>query len=542
MLSIALVLASLLAPQDGITQQVEDICSRSAGIATAETIGTSRGGRPVLALTLAQRGGTPLADRPAVLIVAGAHGQHRLGTELALHHAEQLATAADERASAMLERCTVYIVPQLNPDGAELRRPGNAKAIDMDRDGALDEDPPNDLNGDGMISHMRWPSSKGTWVLDDDDPRLLRAADPEKGERGTHEIALEGRDDDGDEQRDEDPGHGLTLHRAFAHGFDSFDRSSGTLPMGEPEARALADFVFARPHIGMALVYGPENNLLGKPKTDPAKGRAILKGILEGDAALYASAGERYRALTGRKGDVADDHGGSVWSWLYFQVGVPTFASDVWSFPPAREKGTEPPAAETGEAAPPNPKKEAKGKKGKPNPDAARLAQCDLVGHGFVAWESFSHPDLGDVEIGGFVEGPGWGLIDAEAHAAALDAHHGFFVEVAGWLARCEIESLTSTPRGDGVYEVEATIVNGGRIAALSAISERTRRFATPRLHLDLGGGELVAGRTHLRADNLAGLGGRQEFRWIVTASPGTVLRLTLTTDFSGRDLSEVTL
>ena len=62
----------------------------------------------------------------------------------------------------MLDEQVVYVVPRLNPDGAEAMcarvrygRRRNAWAFNDANDGRVDEDPPEDLNGDRMITVMR---------------------------------------------------------------------------------------------------------------------------------------------------------------------------------------------------------------------------------------------------------------------------------------------------------------------------------------------------------------------------------------------------
>ncbi|MEM7205678.1 MAG: M14 family zinc carboxypeptidase [Planctomycetota bacterium] len=520
MLGLALTLVSSAVPQ-GIGDAVEALCARSDGIATSERIGTSRGGRPILALTLARRDGPSLERRPGVLVVAGVHGQHRLGTDLALHHAEALLDGgADDRARRLLEQGVVYVVAQLNPDGTALRRPGNGTALDLDRDGSTDEDPHDDLNSDGHIAQMRWPDPEGEWIIDPDEPRVMRKADPAKGEVGTHAVALEGIDNDGDDRRDEDVADGVLLHRSFSHDFAEHDPRSGQVALGEPEARALADFVFGHRNIGVAFVYGVDDCLLGKPKADKGDKRRPLRGILEDDAELYASVGELYRDKTGRSGSGGDRHDGSVWSWLYCDVGVPAFATSVWSVPPSKAEKDQP----------------------KPTPEQARLAQCEAAGRGFVDWASVEHPDLEDVEVGGFVDLPESALLADDARGEVLDQHHDWWLEVCSRRPACRIAELTAKDLGDNAYEITATVANDGRAPALSAISAKSRRFPRPRLIFDAGGATVVAGELRQRTDNLTGLGGRAERRWIVTGEPGTTVTLELITDFAGCDRKEIQL
>lgn len=515
-----LLLASAAVPQD-VGAEARALVERSGGRAAVTELGRSRGDRPIHLLTLAETEGTPLAERPALLVVAGSHGQHRLGTELALHHAARLLDQDDAATQRLLRECVVYIVPQLNPDGPALGRSGNARALDLDRDGARDEDPHDDLDGDGKIAQMRWRAPDGDHRIDADEPRLMRPAEREDGERGEFRLAVEGLDNDGDDATDEDAAQGIQLHRSFSHDFAEHDRDNGPVALGEPEARALADFVFAHRHLAMAFVYGPDDTLRSTPKTDAGSRRVPLTGILTDDQSLYEQVGALYRDKAGAhgKGKAHDRHDGSVWSWLYCDVGIPAFASDVWRLPP------------------PDPKSD----------DAKTEAQVRLTAAAaqgaFVPWREVQHPTLGAVEIGGFVQQHDSALMPEDARDAVFAAHHDLLLEVAAWRARCALVDVEVEARGEGIYQLRATVENQGRLAALAAISVKCRRFSTPQLRLELPeGAQLVAGTDRHRLRNLEGLGGRQELQWLVAAPAGTQLTLTLTSDFAGRARQEVTL
>jgi len=55
-----------------------------------------------------------------------------------------------------------------------------------DNDGQVDEDGPEDLDGNGLITMMRVKSPEGRWLIDPEEPRLMRPADPKKGEKGEY--------------------------------------------------------------------------------------------------------------------------------------------------------------------------------------------------------------------------------------------------------------------------------------------------------------------------------------------------------------------
>src|SRR5207249_3039991 len=112
------------------------------------SLARSAQGRDVWLVTL---GKPDPSTKPTVLVVANLEADHVVGSQVALGLVERLAGAD------WLDRVTLYVVPRLNPDGAEraLGTPSiefrtNLRPIDRDRDGKSGEDGPDDLNGDGV--------------------------------------------------------------------------------------------------------------------------------------------------------------------------------------------------------------------------------------------------------------------------------------------------------------------------------------------------------------------------------------------------------
>ena len=94
--------------------------------------------------------------RPALVIVAGLDGRHGVGAEVASMVGERV---ADQHAEALRGR-TLYVIPRVllaeAPEGAPRADSGRkTKPSDADGDRRTDEDPGDDLNGDGMITMMR---------------------------------------------------------------------------------------------------------------------------------------------------------------------------------------------------------------------------------------------------------------------------------------------------------------------------------------------------------------------------------------------------
>src|SRR5262249_39694420 len=126
-----------------------------------------------------------------------------------------------EKIKQIVDERVFYVVPTVNPDGraywftglntTNSSRSGKAP-IDDDRDGLFDEDGYDDLNGDGKITQRRPKTPHGRLKRSPDDPRILVPV--KQGEQGEYEmLGLEGIDNDGDGQVNEDPSGGYDMNR-----------------------------------------------------------------------------------------------------------------------------------------------------------------------------------------------------------------------------------------------------------------------------------------------------------------------------------------
>ena len=168
---------------DEMTAALRDLAKTHGNLAKLVEVAKTREGRTIWAIEIANPAGTPIAERPAMLIAANFEGDQLIGSELALYVAEQLLTgyAGNATIKSRLESHAFYIVPRVNADGAEAMfgaiksaRKMNSAKNDADNDGRLDEDGPEDLNKDGFITVMRVKDPKGVYMVHPDDARLLR--------------------------------------------------------------------------------------------------------------------------------------------------------------------------------------------------------------------------------------------------------------------------------------------------------------------------------------------------------------------------------
>jgi hypothetical protein len=389
-----------------------DVRARS-NLARMESLGETIGGREIWMVEVANRSGTPLEERPALLIVANLEGDHLIGSELALRSVEYLLDnyESDSDVQDRLDNHVFYVFPRMNPDAAELMwadvragRRTNAKPYDDDHDGRVDEDGPDDLNGDGLITQMRVADPDGEYMIDPDEPRLMKLAEAAKGESGAYKIYWEGLDDDGDGYYNEDGLGGVDINRNFQHEYPYYEADAGPHMVSENESRALMDFVIAHRNIAMVLTYGETDNLVTSPTAGGALGPSAPIALLSfaeesnagadevgtfqvqrfrrfggfgmffqlpqqqpsgggrrmpdrrpattvdaADIAYYTEIGEHYREMTGvTRVSTTRAPKGAFFEYAYFQFGVPSFSTPGWGLaeaaPPEGEEAEERPS------------------------------------------------------------------------------------------------------------------------------------------------------------------------------------------------------
>lgn len=258
-------------------------------------IGQSYGKSDIFVLRIAAQGkGADPDSRPAVFVSANVEGYHLVGTEAALFLIEKLLTryGSDKKVTLLLDKRTVYVAPLLNPDVAQYyfgqtryERHRNSLPMDDDLDELLDEDGPDDLNKDGLITQMRVKDPEGTMIPDPSDPRLMKRADAKKGEQGVYKVYTEGLDNDGDGEYNEDPPGGVEVNRNFPHDFEYYVNPAGLWPVSQKESIALVQFLVSHRNIALVLNFSTENTFLNLQQTGQARAASATVRV----PARYAS-------------------------------------------------------------------------------------------------------------------------------------------------------------------------------------------------------------------------------------------------------------
>ncbi len=485
-------------------------------------LATTRDGRVTPAIEIAAPGPLPTAERSTLLVIGALDGRSLVGAEAALAISRDLVAAVQELRPDL----SVIVVPFANVEALDLcARDGRSdgrtlRPIDDDRDGAVDEDGPDDVDDDGLILEMLVESPHGTWMFAE-DPRWVVPAQPGAGPRFLR--VREGRDDDGDGLYNEDGPGGVDLDRNFPVGRVGpwLDASVGALPLSEPVTRALAELARSRRVFATLLLQGAHGGV-AIPGGAPA-----IEAWSSADRSLYEQLGARFASLTSReltapralRAARGADVPGAALDWFAVSCGALALELAPWG-----------PRVEFALASPATP---ARFELRDPTGDERWRAQIEREwarwldeqrdGLGYVAWRPVDLRDGRAVWVGGFepwtVETP-----PAASIERALEGLPHFVRELCAGAPRLEFGS-TRIERRAGVVRVRASVRNLGALpTSLRAISASCS-IEPLRLELVLRADQrLLAGPASVRLDPLAPGELSREVEWLVLAPTPTAL------------------
>ncbi len=433
------------------------------------TIGRSVENRELIVYTLNDASTGRAEDKPAMWIDGNVHGNEVQGAEAIVYTAWYLLEnrETNERVRELLERSAFYLLPMVNPDGRarwfrDAHSPHSSRTgampWDSDRDGAFDEDPPNDLDGDGNIVQMRkLLPGEGTHRLSADDPRVMeRVPSNDLGIRGDWVyLGSEGIDDDGDGRTNEDGVGGYDMNRAWPSMWmpGHVQYGAGPYPLYWPETRAIARFIYKHPNIAAVQSF---HNAGGMILRGPgAEGFGNYPGR---DVRVYDELGKEgekmlpfYRYMVIWK-DLYTVFGGFV-TWTYEGLGIISFTNELWT----------------------NDRLSPDERVSRSSADRMWFDDNMMQGSGFVDWHPYDHPLYGEIEIGGFKKDvgrvPPSFLIEEMLHRNAM-----FSLRHARSMPRVSIGEPELTDLGGGVTAVDLVFEN------LELIPTRSARAADEKI------------------------------------------------------------
>jgi murein tripeptide amidase MpaA len=524
-----------------------------ADLLTIETIGQSYEGRDLVALTITDRGTGEPGEKPAYFVDANIHAGEVTGVATVLWLVNHVLTHQEDAAIARLLRdTTLYIVPAINVDAMDHMLMGTLPGVrssmkpfphEEQQDGLVEKD----IDGDGTVLTMRIADPAGPWTPSKHDPRIMRRRGPDEVDVPSYFLFPEGEIQNWDGAKVDFAAdlRGLDANRNFPAEWSPHwvQNGAGLYPLSEPETRALADFLFAHPNIhGSQHFHTFSGCILRPPTTYPSTDLPPL------DLAIYQALGAIGEEETGYPCiSIYDDFAydkkkatkGSLLDWVYEQMGMIPFATELWSL--AKHAGVE--VKDFIEFF----------KNRDDEVDAKMLAVLDkeVDGEGFRDWTAFDHPQLGPVEIGGWNHTFAWQNPPGPMLEGVTSGNARFVLRAAQTAPKLELRDVAATAIADGVYRITAIAHNTGFLPTyVTEMAQKNGVTKPVKAEIALpDGATLVTGEVEVELGHLTGRangygqmnwGGvypalnRAKAEWVVSASSGGSVTITVSSEKAG--------
>ncbi|MGH2413189.1 MAG: M14 family metallopeptidase [Microcystaceae cyanobacterium] len=515
-----------------------------------KAIGQSYAGRDLwLAILTHQQTGSPL-EKPGYWIDGNTHAGEVTGSAVALYIIHYLLThyEQDSQVTHLLDRYTIYVLPRLAVDGAEkyLTTPYSLRSSIRhypyaDRqDGLYTED----INGDGLILQMRLQDDCGAWKVSPDDSRVMVRREPDEFGGTYYTVLPEGliQNYDGYTIKLAPPIEGMDFNRNYAHQWEpeGQQKGSGNFPFSEPETRAEAEFWQQHRNINGFLTYHTFSAVFLRPYSTHPDDYFPVE-----DLAIYKLIGEKGRQITGypcisvyhdfryHPKEVTcgamDDYGYDRFGWFGFTV-------ELWDAP--TEAGIEK-------------KNYIEWFHWHPPEDELKLMQWNdekLCGKGFINWQLFDHPQLGQIEIGGWNFKAVWQNAPPEYLPELCEKQCRFAIAHALMSSRLAIAHSSIAHQGSNIYHVVVQLENQGFFPTYTSKKALERQAVQPievtlslpedvtlitgQLKQEIGH---LEGRSNKVFESIArGTDYRCQIEWVIKGNPKSEIQITAKAERAG--------
>ncbi len=466
---------------------VADICAKLAkaypDLVALESMGKSYQGREMYVLTISEKKSQNPSNKPGYWIDGNIHSVEIQGTEMALYTAWYLCEMYNENTfiKQLLTDKTFYIAPTINPDAREyfafvgVPPRSGLEPRDNDRDGLVDEDGPDDLNGDKNISQMRRKNPNGNYKTDPKDPRSMIRVAP--GEKGEYELlGLEGIDNDGDGLVNEDGPGGSDANRDWGFNWQPNYVQSGAdkYPFALAENQAVRDFIVNHRNIAGSQSFHNSGGMILRGPSIQGGGAEVYSRDDDNVINTIGLTGQKmipgYKLVTIWK-DMYTVWGGEL-DWWYGAMGCFAYSNELWnSYLMFYD------TAYT---------------------DQFEFDRLLLFEDSFIPWQKYNHPVYGEIEIGGWSKNmgrmhPGF-MLETDSHRNAA-----FCIYNAYQTPKLEVNDIKVKNINGGLKEITATIENKRIMPTHSATNMRYK--IDPPDYVLLDGGTVLAGMVVIDAD-----------------------------------------
>lgn len=501
---------------EALTAQLETWAAEYPSLVRLERLGTTPEHRAQWLLVI---GPEPDRVRPAAWIDGNMHASELAGSNVALALAEDVLRLHVEgnvhglppAVAERLREVLFYVVPRISPDGAERVITSGRFLRSVPRDERRDRGRPRwisaDVDGDGLALVMRVRDAGGEFVECPEAPGVLQQRTID--DTGPfYKLYPEGFIEHFDGHTipapfflDDNP---IDLNRNFPHSWSPSHEQvgAGPFPASEPEARAIVEYASRHPEIFAWLNLHTYGGVLIRPL-----GHAPDSKMDPSDLALFRQIEEwtlehtRYPSVSGYEEFLYEPDKplhGDLSDWVFHHRGAIAYVIELWDI-----------FARLGL---PRPKRFVEYYDRFGRAELKKLAVWDREHNGgrvFRPWRRFTHPQLGEVEVGGI--DPRIGVWNPPPHELAelCQQQARAFLRVASLAPALRLEQPEVLAVGGELYRVTLPVCNHGYLPSSILSSARRLDFNEPvYVDCDAVGCELVdPAQRHLVLGHLEGWG-----------------------------------
>jgi hypothetical protein len=485
------------------------------------SLGQTPEGRELWLLTI---GPEPDRIRPALWVDGNMHASELAGSCVALAVADDLVRAhasgaaivdLPEHVAAILrDDILVYVMPRMCPDGAEVILRTGAYVRSNPRDGRLGRSAPfwrpGDVDGDGRAGLMRRRDPAGSFVESREIPGLMlprRVEDEGPFYALYPEGTIESWDGFTVPADHYLAGSETDMNRNFPYSWapEPQQVGAGAYPTSEPESRAVSAFASSHPNIFAWVNLHCYGGCYIRPAGDKTDRKMDQR-----DLVLYMMIGRWTEELTGYPMVSGYEEftyepekplHGELSSFAYAQRGAVSMVVELWDLWKQVGLPVQRPFVLNYLTC--------------SREDVEAIARWDRdhnQGRVIGAWKPFSHPQLGEVEVGGY--DPRYGIWNPPPERLAeVTANHAKVIfRIAALAPRVRLTELGATTLGGGLTRVSAVVVNEGYLPTYVLSSAKPLVWNDPlRARLVPGEGvEIASGEREHLVGHLEGWGGHE--------------------------------
>ena len=473
-----------------LTRQVRAWADAFPEVVRLRSIGQSREGRDIWMLTI---GADPDRARPGVWVDGNLHASELAGSSVALAIAEDaIALQLSERENGapsglkQIRRCArealFHVVPRISPDGAEAVLKSARYVRSVPRDGRAERQHPRwiheDVDGDGLALSMRKEDPTGEWVESSDAPSLMVPRTLEDSPP-YYKLWPEGRIEHWDGANVPTPDYLSDNHPDLNRNFpfhwepEHKQKGAGDFAGSEPESRAVIEQAMRLPTLHAWLNLHTFGGCFIRPPGDVPDEK-----MDPFDLGVYRQVGAWAEELTSYPmvsgyAEFLYEPGkplyGALSEWAYEHRGCLSYVCELWDL--FARLGMKRPA------------KFADFYTHMTRADLVAFARWDAAHNRsrvLRPWVRVTHPQLGEVEVGGVDRRVGITNPPYEELPAICEKQSALMMRVAAMLPRVVVSRVEVTPLRENVTAVSLVVENHGYLPTYGMRHTRSQPWNEP--------------------------------------------------------------